>query len=105
MTIQILGSEWTVLFETEEENPRLTDSDGYSDPTNRTISIKKKYADELMNLADLDTYKRKVLRHEVVHAFLYESGLTSIARDETVVEWIAVQISRLNAAMMQAGCV
>ncbi len=105
MTINILGSEWTIQSQTEEENSKLADADGYCDYTARTITIKKKYADELLNLSDMDAYKQKVLRHEIVHAFLFESGLTDIARDETVVEWIAVQLSRLNAAMAQAGCV
>lgn len=104
MTINILGSDWTIQSQTEEENPKLTEAAGYCDYSTRTITVKKKYADELFNLADMDAYKRQVLRHEIVHAFLFESGLTEVARDETVVEWIAIQLARMNIAMTQAGC-
>ena len=38
---------------------------------------------------------KKVIRHELVHAFLFESGLSvnSWADNEEIVDWIAIQFS------------
>ena len=48
-----------------------------------------------------------MLRHEIVHAFLYESGLdvsSEWARNEEIVDWIALQTPKLQKAFEEAGC-
>ena len=49
---------------------------------------------------DLELWQRKTLRHEIVHAFLYESGLwqnsfKDWARNEEMTDWIALQFEKL----------
>lgn len=52
--------------------------------------------------------QKEILRHEVVHAFLYESGLNysshtisdcGWACDEEIVDWIAIQLPKLAAIL------
>ena len=59
---------------------------------------------------DLTAYQRKVLRHEIVHAFLYECGLANNsngvdawAYNEEMIDWVAIQHNKLHAAFEKAG--
>lgn len=38
----------------------------------------------------------RVIRHELVHAWFYECGLTEYYANETLVDWIASQMSRIE---------
>lgn len=93
MTVNILGTEWTVLERSEKDDPRLVDCDGYCDWTAKQIVIEREITG---TLGDMDAYVRKVKRHEIVHAFLEESGLSECsgtsdawARNEEMVDWFA----------------
>ena len=55
--------------------------------------------------------ERLTLRHEVIHAFLNESGLTSSsngvdcwALNEEMVDWIAIQYPKIRKVFQQLGC-
>ena len=57
-------------------------------------------------------FEKTTLRHELVHAFLNESGLrggshspNKWAMDEEIVDWIAIQIPKIAKAMKEAGCI
>lgn len=50
------------------------------------------------------THYNKVMRHEIIHAAFYESGLTQYTNDETLVEWLAVQFPKLAAIFEKADC-
>ena len=55
------------------------------------------------NLAD---FKKRVLRHELVHAFLAESGLRSDsewAEEEEMVDWIAIQFPKMMKVFQELG--
>lgn len=56
-----------------------------------------------------DAFFRCILRHEIVHAFMFESGLAqnsdssnAWAMNEEMVDWIARQGIKLNAAWAEA---
>ena len=59
-------------------------------------------------LADFEKKKKKVLRHEIIHAFLLESGLQEnfthpeYGHDETFIDWIAVQFPKILKAFKAA---
>ena len=60
---------------------------------------------------DLVAYQKKVLRHEIVHAFLYESGLWQNAygskcwaKNEEMIDWMAIQIPKIQRAYKEAYC-
>jgi hypothetical protein len=53
------------------------------------------------NISDLNSYKQCVIRHELVHAFFEESGLTEYKNNELLVDWIAKQFPKLAKAFQQ----
>ena len=105
--IFIQGSEWSVLWETLQENGSFEICDGYCDPSVKTIHIRK-YPDKDEQLAGYESRKymqEKTLRHEVIHAFMWESGLWRNARElngdswsmnEEMVDWIAIQFPKIQ---------
>ena len=110
--INILGSEWDVKFGSEEQYPNLKNMDGYCDQSTREIIVDdmEKLREQLGAKADLPSYRKQVARHEIIHAFLFESGLDvssvkveSWATNEEMVDWIAIQMPKLISAMEKAG--
>ena len=109
MKLNILGTEYTVVFDVLEENMPI-DADGCVDQSVKLIKIAK-MEQERNSLMDLESYKKKVLRHEIIHAFLYESGLwnnshetTAWATDEEIVDWFAIQSPKIIEVFKAAEC-
>ena len=108
--VNVLGTEYTILFDVpDEEMPE--GAYGCMDQSIITIKIGKVESDR-NSLSDLDEYKKKVLRHEIVHAFFYESGLwnnsgtsEAFGQDETITDWIAIQSPKMFKAFKEAGCI
>lgn len=109
MKINILGSKWTIIERAKEDDSLLEKCDGYCDKTVRKIVIIK--CPEEADIENWDQYKRKITRHEIIHAFLFESGLhenfthSEYGHDETTVDWFAVQFPKLLTAFGEAGCI
>lgn len=104
-TVSVLGSEWEILFRSEADDPKLRDCDGYCDESVKQIIVDSYDTDAVQNCADLDRIRRQVIRHELVHAFLFESGLGACsewAQNEEMVDWIARQFSKLLEAFQAA---
>lgn len=106
-TVNILGVQYTIEERSEAVDERLKDSDGYCDWTTKEIVVEREIKG---NLGDKPAYVRKVLRHEIVHAFLVESGLHECsgstdawAANEAAVDWIARQGQKIYKAWEQAG--
>lgn len=103
--VTILGMEYTIKVQDEKENPKLKEADGICELYSKEIIIGKVEDDET-TFSDIQKYQKKVLRHEIVHAFLFESGLdgsTDWARNEEIVDWIALQANKLRTAFEEAG--
>jgi len=53
--------------------------------------------------------ERATIRHEIIHAFLFESGLgfnfehNERGQEELMVDWIAMQYPKIKAAFEKAG--
>lgn len=98
MKINVLGTEYEVILNAKEEDyPDLEDSDGYCDFAIKKIVVAEMVSDEDTG-GNLEYYKQKVIRHEIVHAFMYESGLgvcSEWGQDETLVDWIAIQSPKM----------
>lgn len=105
--IKILGENWKIEQRTKNTDIRLRNCDGYCDSTIKTIVIDDmKPNDNTVN--DLEHYKKQVIRHEIIHAFLDESGLmcsSEWARNEEMVDWMAIQIGKIVNAMLEVGCI
>ena len=102
--VNILGSEWSVKFGNEEAYPNLTNVDGYTDLSIREIVVDDMKASQgqIGVKADLKSYQKQVVRHEIIHAFLLESGLDSNststdnwAVNEEMVDWFAIQSPKI----------
>lgn len=118
MTVNILGTPYKVLVKkyADEEAFERRSICGYCDD----------YAKEIV-VCDMRTYKgwenepertavpaqKETLRHEIVHAFLSESGLADSAnevavawaKNEEMVDWIARQGLKICKAWTEAGAV
>ena len=106
MTVNVLGTIYTIKESNEVEDLNLKENDGYCDHTTKTIVIDT-FKDSPGSVKDLESYKKQVIRHELVHAFLFESGLSgcSWAKDEEIVDWIACQFPKLSKAFETAKCI
>lgn len=96
MKICILGTEYDYRETTEKEDVALCGNDGYCDPTAKIIAIETEHNQNDPNsVGDFGAVYRKVKRHEVIHAFFYESGLRDYAENEQLVDWIATQAPKM----------
>lgn len=101
--VNILGVEWEIVQRDEKADVNLDGKfrDGYTDVSTRTIVICNKKDD--CELKDYEGYKKAILRHELIHAFLYESGLdvstsncsAAWATNEEMVDWFAIQSPKI----------
>lgn len=107
----ILGAVWCVLRLPQDEDPILQEVDGYCDWTLRKIVVcwGNPENNDTNCVANLAAYRKKVLRHEIVHAFLMESGLMensleskAWAQNEEMVDWFAAMGERIHAAWKEA---
>lgn len=98
MKLNILGTEYEIIRNASiEEYPKLKICDGYTDQSIKQIVIPEFVKDD-MSEEDLEYYTKKVIRHEIIHAFMYESGLDSnseYAKNEELIDWIAIQFEKL----------
>lgn len=95
--INILGTDYILNRNVDANNDgNLIKADGYVDYQTKEIFVSEFHEDVPGQVKDIKRYERHVVRHELLHAFLYESGLTNYADDEQLVEWLAVQIPKVN---------
>ena len=110
MIVSILGVDYTLEVKDKSEDPMLKKCDGYCDPTVHKLvvaSVKSKVG----NVANTDAYVRQCKRHEIIHAFLYESGLGAdwehkqYGHEETAVDWLARQAPKMMKAFIDADAI
>lgn len=116
MKVNVLGTEYTVTVKkySEDKTFERRAIDGYCDGWTKDIVV-----------CDLSTYpgweheapetvqaaQKEALRHEIVHAFFYQSGLDQSAsaydgawcRFEEMIDWWAIQGPKVYKAWQQAG--
>lgn len=109
--VNVLGTEYTIKMDVPQEDMPL-DSDGCIDPSIKTIMIVDFGEPDKNSIKDLESYKKETLRHEIVHAFLYESGLWSNSgnvkawgHSEEITDWIALQFPKMLQAFIDVGAI
>ncbi len=106
--VNILGEEYKVIYDSENE-PKMKNANGYCELYAKEIHISKamfENDDDPLVMKDYDIEARKVIRHEMIHAFIKESGLWECcewARNEECTDWIARQFPKLIEAFSKAG--
>lgn len=106
ITVDVLGVEYTIKESNKLKDFNLEDNDGYCDHSTKTIVIDT-FQDSPGSLGNLEEYKKQVIRHELIHAFLFESGLNgcSWAKNEEIVDWIACQFPKLQNVFEQLNTI
>ena len=118
MKRNILGTDYEILKKkyNEEEAIERRSICGYCDDYTKKLVI-----------CDMSTYKgweheqpetieqaeKETTRHEIVHAFFSESGLKDStfaydggwAKNEEMIDFLAVQIPKIHKAFEKAGCI
>lgn len=98
MKVNILGVAYEIILNaTEKEYPYLASVNGFADTSIKKLVVKG-LEKTVASYENLEAYSKKVLRHEIIHAFLHESGLDSSsdwARNEEIVDWIALQFEKM----------
>ena len=93
--IDVLGTEYSTLITWDRTDPMLVNNDGYCDLFDKRIVV----ADIDDGSIDMTKNPRegtkKITRHEIIHAFLFESGLNNYCQDEILVEYLAIQIKKI----------
>lgn len=102
--VSILGSEWSIKYQKIGD----TGWDASTDATTREITLRE---DNVNNVGNFEALMKKQLRHELIHAFLYESGLSfnsaatgAWAAEEEIVDWIAIQFPKIYEACAELEC-
>lgn len=109
VTINILGVDWKVEFVylKDDEYMQKTHCDGYTDPTSKLIRTLVGSEEDYKNIGkwgyNPEEIVKSTLRHEIIHAFLYESGLDSCtgktkcawALNEEMIDWFALQSPKI----------
>lgn len=106
MIVNILGTDYSLIQSNKADDQCLLDCSGYCDCSTKKIVIDTFH--ELPNsLKNLDEYRRQVVRHELIHAFLNESGLgaESWGMNEEIVDWIAYQFPKLLKVFEETDCI
>ena len=106
-TISILGTAYTIETRkvSEDEYMKEKHLSGYCCEESKRIVIADMSEKEYFELdkSEQKTYYKKTLRHELVHAFLNESGLSDSAsvpsgawaKHEEMVDWFAIQSPKI----------
>ena len=109
--VEILGETYRIYERSEQEDDRLNECSGLCDWTKKEIVVRRSEEDR-WDLGDMKEFTKKVLRHEITHAMLIESGLDECsggtdawAKNEAMVDWIARQGIKLYKAWKAAEAV
>lgn len=102
--VMILGQEYQMLWDVHPGDPLLGDGDGLQ-CGNRHIIVLKDLTEDFPTAVERESALEKLVRHELIHAFLLESGLDANALtydeawplNEEMVDWMALQLPKLLA--------
>ena len=112
--VNILGTDYEIHF--VDEFPEYLKevgecADGLCNRYDKDIFIKR-CNDKDMTAAGRERCDRDTLRHEIIHAYLSESGLSanashsygSWAENEEMVDWFAIQSPKIYQTFKEVGC-
>ena len=95
MEVDVLGTTYSIIKHDKNNPIKIGDCDGYCDYSVKEIHIAEM---EDYEWGNVEAHANRVMRHELVHAYLYESGLSAEtwANNEEIVDWMAIQIPKIN---------
>lgn len=117
LKIDVLGTKYILrrVNNGQDEYMEKMHFGGYCDGGSKEIVILNlKSVPDWQNEPDeiIKNQESETIRHELIHAFLNESGLTwnshspeAWAKNEEMVDWFAIQMPKLLKAFKEAGCI
>lgn len=111
-TVNILGTTYKIEYVKAVDDKNIGEGgDAYCDWTTKRIVLQDpKDADG--NLGNMSAYWKKTLRHEIIHAFMFESGLAqnslsvgAWAQNEEMIDWFAFNGPKIYVVWEKVGCV
>ena len=108
--VNVLGTNYGIYLDIPEHDDKLLAGClGYCDKSAKRIVIVAEPDDSEM--ADWTAMRKESLRHEIVHAFMHESGIDANCsfdilgeeHPEHLVAWIAIQFPKLLKAFNEVG--
>ena len=111
-TVNILGAEWKIEYKTETEDSMFENANGYCDYTGRRIVVLSE-SRKNDSMDDFKVEQQRIIRHEILHAFLCESGLigntysveNGWAKNEEMVDWFAIQSPKIYKVYIELGLI
>ncbi len=107
--VHILGTLYKIRIIDEDDYRYDREADGWCDTTVKELLLFN-YSQSAKSVKDLGEYQKATIRHEIIHAFLYESGLWQNsgsvecwAKNEEMVDWMAIQSPKIHKAFEEAG--
>lgn len=104
--VNILGEEWEIINEVNQDKCVKNDASGLCEWCERKILLDN-WEETERSLNNPNEYKKITLRHEIIHAFLFESGLahnSDWATNEEMVDFFARQFPKMMKVMRESGC-
>ena len=100
VVVDILGTEYSIHKQSAKENSKLEDNNGICEQYSKEIILNtlEEEKQDVMCVENVEEFEKKVLRHEIIHAYLGESGLRSSsewAENEEMVDWFAIQLPKI----------
>jgi len=100
--INVLGTDYEII-----EHEYLETCEGSCDKTTKEIKICKTLSEEPKSgeIRNMESLKQTIIRHEVIHALLFESGLAENCGDhnEQNVDWIAIMYPKMKKIFEELG--
>lgn len=101
--LNVCGVRWEVIVATPEDRPLLKSCLGYADRSSKRIYIKdlRREPDE-RDMERLDLIMAETIRHELVHAWLFECGMMDEREfdHERIADWLQMKIHPLYEAIL-----
>ena len=100
--VNILGTDYKISVNTK---PLERDVDGLCISYSKQLVIcpPTSIADEIETAEGKEKAFKETVRHEVIHAFLMESGLPELSSNEDVVNWLAIQFPKMQKIFQKLG--
>lgn len=117
MKVNILGTEYTIEYVKIKETEELL-KNGFAGSCSNVLPkilvadcTEEEFVGKLTE-EEREMLKKKITRHEIIHAFLNESGLQisssgceAWADNEEMVDWFAIQSPKIFKAFKDVGCI
>ena len=109
--LNILGTKWRLKEVSRDSDPMFGTVDGFTDRSSKTMYVANESIVEPGAFMNWPEYMKSVKRHEIIHAFMLESGLAQetyhppYGADEQAVDFFAIQFPKMLEVFKKAEAI